>query len=457
MLVRSTQMTSEDRFNELIHNIELVRQLRVNANGVKCLESDLDVRDRCANYLNLCRNTDYHKQLLQKLSAKEQLDQYELFYLISTINNINDIPTNVLEQAHNEWKNSILDTNIQKLMLLRRLKTETSAEMRYAVMAELKTLFSSTPHDEIGTGYFLNLRGFDFNFLTLKNLEVTFADLTGAIFDHTALYNVSVSHCIADKVNLTLGVEAYNEVTDAQGVTFTSTRLEQTKLLQDNPDSAFTIAMIDCSLNSARLRITNPYSLVMHMSHCDLQSAKLDLSQIRLDADSQENSFAGCSMVATKFRGNALIKMVDVNGAQVLRLKDSSELSDINIALSTLHENIQITRKSASKIGVAQTAIEEHSRAMSFICSRNIIDHLQAKPANERHAQLEQILQHPLFQPQSGWQQTINNGYRLADSFCSMFCRRNTGHAYFASPAMRQLEKARDEALLSLGKSANVH
>lgn len=187
MLARSAEMTSEDHFNQLIHNIELVKQLRVNANGAESLESDLDVRDRCANYLSLCRNTDYHEQLLQKLNAKEQLDKYELFYLISTINNVNDIPTDVLEQAHNEWKNSILDTNIQKLMFLRRLKTETSAQMHYADKVELNTLFSSTPHDEIGAGYFLNLRGVDFNFLTLKDLEITFADLTGASFDHTLL------------------------------------------------------------------------------------------------------------------------------------------------------------------------------------------------------------------------------------------------------------------------------
>lgn len=193
------------------------------------------------------------------------------------------------------------------------------------------------------------------------------------------------------------------------------------------------------------------------MKHCDLQYANLNSAHIRLDASSQDNSFAGCSMVATEFSGNALIKMVDVNGAQILGLKADADLSDINISLSILHENTQSTRKSANKIGVSQTAIDEHTRAITFISSRNIIDHLRAKPADERYAQLQQIMQHPIFQPESGWQQTINSGYQLADSFCSLFCKRNTGHAYFASPAMRQLEEASDEALLSLGKRANIH
>lgn len=432
---------AKTEFDALVDHISLKEKTYETSDGGKAWEMDIHIRNRCTKYLNNCRNTAYYRQLHERVANGDELLDHELYYYVVTIDDVKNIPINILRMADARWGNSAFGTNIHALWVLREwqgTRGHYSTTIRDFLKVDAINTLQKCGHGNS----FINLSGFNFAYLNLTCFRFKFCDLTGADFSRSNITNTAISYCVADQAIL-LEIDRYpSHGTDILDITQTS--LKHAKI---GAIAHFDCRMINCDLTYADFSTAREINVSMF--HCRLQHANLKSLRLtnRLDSNEQKGALQGCNIIGTRIT-NIWLTADDIHDTRILSDKSCVNPRELSIALDKLNEQTEQCRT----LHGDSKQVNEHIDTIQQIVSNNIMLELAGQEnIKGMLVILNHAISHPFFQPKSQWQQSVNSAYKSMNTLFSTCCRGTSSNTYYASPALRQLEVARDSIVAELG------
>lgn len=394
----------------------------------KEIQKKMQIRDACVANIEKCRQSAYFQELLSKLQNHEKLlpAEYMIYALIT--DNVNDLDLATLKEIPNDINNEF-NQHINILIAVREWQIAAGINERRQASIKLRAVMNARHFDT-----YLNLAGVNLSGASLQHIDLSYTNFEKADLSHTQLDDSQLNFCNLDHANLsyinhpstrgaTVGPEIQNSSARqacVDGVILASPRWNNS----DFSGSSF-----------KKSNLQSGYFKNTIFDHCDFDGSTIKIAHLPLKTFC---SFKGANLA------NAVLMAMDYKNIDITEAKLIA-VNDFETALDIIHDR---TLKLYAFRGVDTHALPDKIRHRQNIIAENIVHHLTQLEIGNEHMKefLDIALEHPMFEPQSIFEQIANEAERVYHAVGSTLFAPQRHHDLYRTKAVEILEAAWDRA-----------